>query len=116
VDTTAKAEDAGPMPFDIESIRMVEHFRIAIGRTEQQDDALPFANGPAPDLHILRGRTAHYLDWCVITQQLVDGASDETGVRAQDVQTARDNVTAPTDHCRSGWWWFRYRQRGAAAA
>ena len=86
VDTTAKTEDAGPMPFDVESIRMVEHLRIAIGRTEQQHNTLPLANGSATDLHILRGRTAHHLDWCVITQQLVDGASDETGVRAQDVQ------------------------------
>jgi len=46
------------MPFDVESIRMVEHLRIAISRTEQQHNTLPFANGPATDLHILRGRTA----------------------------------------------------------
>ena len=74
------------MPLNIESLWPIEHLRVAIGRTEQQHDALPFANGAAPNLQILRRRAAHHLDWGVITQQLVDGTSDKARVRSQHVQ------------------------------
>jgi hypothetical protein len=41
VKAAAKGEEAGSVPTNVKVIRLSEHLWIAIGRAEQQDDAMP---------------------------------------------------------------------------
>ena len=69
--------------FQVETVGILELARIAIRRTEHENDLLTAASLDTAELEILEDHAARVLDRAFVTEQLLDGAPDEFGTLAE---------------------------------
>ena len=65
---------------DIETVRVGEMTRVAIGRRQHGQDEVPAVNRLAAAFHVFRGNAAHELHGAIVPQELLDGRGNQGGV------------------------------------
>ena len=77
------------MPADFEFVGALEYLRVAVGRADQEDQAVARLNRDFPDLAVFHRHTEVALHRAVETQHLFHRRVDFPGLFAQALQLSR---------------------------
>ena len=103
----AEADELGGVAVEVVAVGVVEHVGIAVGRSDEQQDALAVGEHRAEELDLARGDPQQHLRGGVVAQGLLHPVRGARRRRPVPWPSRRGSATPSTRRWRGAWWWSR---------